>query len=85
MTEREYVVHQEKMTEKNFREIIQQLFFLEYYMLKNEYISCLSFKTQLGSWKKKNILLMILKREGWHYLTVKKKIVCIIERNNVKT
>ena len=40
-------------------------------MLKNEYISCLHFKTQLKIHEKQNILLMILNEEESHYLAVR--------------
>ena len=45
-TEKEQIIHQKKMTRKGLRKIIQQLLLI-CYMLKNEYISWLHFKTKL--------------------------------------
>ena len=41
------------------------------YMLKDKYISCLHFETQLNH-EKQLILIMIPNGEVWHYLAVKK-------------
>ena len=41
------------------------------YMLKDKYISCLHFETQLNH-EKQLILIMIPNGEEWHYLAVKK-------------
>ena len=41
------------------------------FMLKDKYISCLHFETQLNH-EKQLILIMIPNGEEWHYLAVKK-------------
>ena len=56
-------------------------------MLKKKEI-CADYSSKINSNCEKQIILLTIPndgKEGWYYLAVKKKTICITERNNFKT
>ena len=64
------------------RKTIQQLI-LMCYMLKNDHIPCLHFKTQLKSWKPKLFFQWFQTEKD--NISCRKNLICVIKRINMKT